>query len=83
MAWISAKFDKTTGDPGITGIRVVFEDVAVFADIPFVYKRERVNDTPAGRNGFRSAAIAALDAERTKRATQATRETNFLSLLNT
>lgn len=54
-------------------LEVSFSDVAEFQDDPFVFKDHVLHTDSAARDQFKADAEAAMEAERTKRVTKASR----------
>lgn len=83
MPWQNPKVHNNTELDDVFAVSVEFVDAVEFATNPFVYTEERVRNNPAGRSGFKTRATAALAAERSKRQNVSTKETQFLTFMNT
>jgi len=83
--WRNEKLSKNTDDDNIFSVSLEWvDDVAgVFTDAsPFVYSSDRLVNTVAGRNAFKTGAEKAREAERTRKASETTKGTAFLDFMN-
>lgn len=83
MAWIEANIVLNTNNNDTVGVVMRYEDVAEFpASDPFIYRDDRV-DVTGGAAALKTAANAALDAERSRRQLVVGKETQLLTFMNT